>query len=415
MADTRAPERIVTNALAMNQMLVDNDRNAINFQNQQEDRQTRNALAMRSSQMQEQKNSIELLPKVARFLYADPSDANVDMLSSMWSKATGQDVSQLASQLKMMPPEQRRQFAVSLDQKAMEYKTFQKGNTVASFATDPNTGEMKPRGSYTFPETEEDRARIEYYRRKGKSPDLPTAPSGYQWNDDGSSMMPIPGGPHDPESPVNMKKSAPKPLPASSAKLQNEELTAIGTFAGIDADLAGIEEQIDGGKLDFGLITNIANTGRNLVGASTQESRNLASFKAKIENLRNSVLLLNKGVQTEGDAQRAMNEIMSNLNDKELVRQRLKEIRGLNRRAVELRKHNVDSLRATYGQDEFDFSKYENQPPTTNLEPSSSHGAKPTAPTKAGGAQGGPMVGHEEGGYRFKGGNPSDPKNWEKI
>jgi hypothetical protein len=32
-----------------------------------------------------------------------------------------------------------------------------------------------------------------------------------------------------------------------------------------------------------------------------------------------------------------------------------------------------------------------------------------------GAPSGGIEVGHEEGGYRFKGGNPGDQSNWEKI
>jgi len=39
---------------------------------------------------------------------------------------------------------------------------------------------------------------------------------------------------------------------------------------------------------------------------------------------------------------------------------------------------------------------------------------KAMRPQKAGAKEGGPKVGVVEGGYRFKGGNPADPKNWEK-
>ena len=176
------------------------------------------------------------------------------------------------------------------------------------------------------------------------------------------------------------QNSADKPLPPVAVKLQNEDLQAIGTFSGIDSDLAGLEKQIDSGKLGFGPINNLKNSALNLVGASTEESRNLATFKAKLENMRNAVLLLNKGVQTEGDAQRAMSEIMSNINDKGLVQQRLAEIRALNARAVQQKKTNIDVLRSNYGHPAFDFSKYDNQPAATNLQGAPAPGsvAQPT-------------------------------------
>lgn len=160
-----------------------------------------------------------------------------------------------------------------------------------------------------------------------------------------------------------------KPLPATALKLQNEDLRSIGTFNGLDADLAGLQNQIDTGKLNFGLVGNLVNKARNAAGVSSEESRNMASFQAKLENMRSAVLVLNKGVQTEGDAQRAMNEIMANINDKELVKQRLAEIRALNARAVDLKKANIDTIRFNYGHPGFDFSKYDTPSAATNLPP----------------------------------------------
>ena len=187
----------------------------------------------------------------------------------------------------------------------------------------------------------------------------------------------------------------PKPMPNAAVKAQNEELSTIGQFAGLDADRGAVQQQMADGKLQFGPVSNLISTGRNFVGMSSEQSRNLASFKTRMENMRNAVLLLNKGVQTEGDAQRAMNEVMANLNDPGVVKQRLEEIRALNRRAVELRKQNVALIRSNFGQPEMDMSTFDTQPAAANL------GAAPA-------------VGGVVDGYRFKGGDPSKASNWEK-
>lgn len=150
-----------------------------------------------------------------------------------------------------------------------------------------------------------------------------------------------------------------EPLPAAVLKQRQGELDAIGTASGIQADLAKFEKQIDDGKLSFGLAGNRINRGMNATGLSSEESRNFASFQSGMEKLRNDSLRLNAGVQTDGDAQRAWNELFANINDTNVVRQRLREISQLNARAAELRKNNVDLIQQNYGREPFDFSDYE--------------------------------------------------------
>ena len=154
-----------------------------------------------------------------------------------------------------------------------------------------------------------------------------------------------------------------KPMPTAALKMQQAELDAIGIAGGIQADLGAVEKQIESGKLDFGPVNNLIDKGRNLAGMSTEASRNKASFKSSLEKLRNDSLRLNAGVQTDGDAQRAWNELFENINDKGVVKQRLGEIKRLNERAVKMRKMNVDGIRANYGRDPVDTSGYENQTP----------------------------------------------------
>ena len=116
----------------------------------------------------------------------------------------------------------------------------------------------------------------------------------------------------------------------------------------------------DSGKLNLGLISNLTGKARNYVGMSDESSRNLSSFRSTLEKLRNDSLRLNTGVQTDGDAQRAWNELLENINDPELVKQRLGEIAEINARGAELQKLQVESIRSNYDSEPFDFSKYEN-------------------------------------------------------
>ena len=132
-----------------------------------------------------------------------------------------------------------------------------------------------------------------------------------------------------------------------------------------------------------------------MAGLSSDQSRNLASFEANLERLRNESLRLNKGVQTEGDAQRAWNEMVKNLNDPQVVRKRLREIININRRAIDLRKNELDVVRSNFGRRPLQTGNVESVKPA--------------------------VVGHVltpgsvDSGYEYLGGDPAQPSSWRKI
>lgn len=163
-------------------------------------------------------------------------------------------------------------------------------------------------------------------------------------------------------APLPSKSNSAKPLPPAALKMQQEALDAIGTAGTINADLDAVGGLIDAGKLDFGPVSNLTNKARNASGMSNEKSRNFATFQSTLEKLRNDSLRLNKGVQTDGDAQRAWNELLQNINDPDVVKQRLGEIQKINERGAALQQMNVDQIRANYGADPLDASGRMSQP-----------------------------------------------------
>lgn len=155
---------------------------------------------------------------------------------------------------------------------------------------------------------------------------------------------------------------AEKPMPASIVKDQSDSVEAIGIASGIKSDMSAIRQQLTDDKIKLGPLTNPANQARNFMGNSTEESRNFATFKATLERMRNQTLILQKGVQTEGDAQRAWNEILANMNDKKLVVQRLGEIESMNDRAIQIQQSKIDSIREEYGRSSLDTGVVRNLP-----------------------------------------------------
>jgi hypothetical protein len=153
-----------------------------------------------------------------------------------------------------------------------------------------------------------------------------------------------------------------KPLPVGALRLQQDALDSLATANSIADDLGNVEATIDSGDLALGPLTNIGSAIRNFTGFSSENSRNYGTFKATLEKLRNDSLRLNKGVQTEGDSQRAWNELLSNINDEALVQQRLAEIKQINERGAELQKVKVGTIRGNYGMDNLDFENYDQGP-----------------------------------------------------
>lgn len=186
-----------------------------------------------------------------------------------------------------------------------------------------------------------------------------------------------------------------KPLPIGAVKMQQDHLEAIGAGASLAADLEAVAAQIANGGLDLGPMNNTINRGRNFLGLSSEQSRNFASLEANLERLRNESLRLNKGVQTEGDAQRAWNELFRNLNDNRVVLKRLNEIININRRAVDLRKNELDVVRANYGRGPLQ---------TRNVE-----GVRTAVVGNV------LTPGSVDSGYEYLGGDPAQPSSWRKL
>lgn len=184
----------------------------------------------------------------------------------------------------------------------------------------------------------------------------PKAPEGYRWTGDGNLEF-IPGGPKDPGS-----GGGGKPMPATALKIENELIADLGIATGVQSDLKAFSDQIESGELDLSFLKNVAAQAKNAINKSDPQSRAYQSFRSSLEKLRNDSLRLNKGVQTEGDAQRAWNELFQNLNDEKFVKKRLDEIVNINERAADQKTLQINNVRENYGKELFDREKVPSTP-----------------------------------------------------
>lgn len=160
-----------------------------------------------------------------------------------------------------------------------------------------------------------------------------------------------------------------KPMPPAALKMQQEATDSLALASNLKTDLNAIKAQVESGELKLGPVSNLVGQGLNMAGMSTQNSRNLATFKATLEKLRNDSLRLNKGVQTEGDAQRAWNELFATINDPELVKQRLTEIEAINDRAANLQELSIENIRNNYKKPPLETTGFKTQPSTVGKKP----------------------------------------------
>lgn len=237
-----------------------------------------------------------------------------------------------------------------------------KPETVQTFA--PGVGIPDGKGGYTVPVPKEEKPEYKSRERKDGRRILfeESQDNGKTWKRVSESPIDKPqsvGGGTGTTGGTGGKPAAKvKPLPPKALSMQQDALDAIGISSGIQADVGGFINLIDDGKLDFGPVENIKSKTLNAIGKSTEKSANLTNFTTSLEKLRNDILMLAKGVQTDGDALRAYRTLMDNLNDKRVVKQQLEKISENNARNVKLQQAKIDTINANYGRDGADTAGY---------------------------------------------------------
>lgn len=111
-------------------------------------------------------------------------------------------------------------------------------------------------------------------------------------------------------------------------------------------------------ELEFGAADRIGDAFALSTGiGNVQEARNSASFDRYISRLRNELLRMAKGVQTDGDAQRAIDEIVSarESRDTEAVKQAMEDLREVQQRTIRRYKSKIQNRRKAKNIGKFDF------------------------------------------------------------
>lgn len=138
------------------------------------------------------------------------------------------------------------------------------------------------------------------------------------------------------------------PLPVSALK----ELLGVEDALGGTQVLADIisknAQRLADGSLRVSPTSSLLARGRTFAGIATPGDVNYNEWQADLTKIVNESLRLNKGVQTEGDAQRAANELMS-ANDPATAAAALKRLAGFNQQAVELQQRKAALINGNFG------------------------------------------------------------------
>lgn len=158
---------------------------------------------------------------------------------------------------------------------------------------------------------------------------------------------------------LEQQKKTSKPLSTSAQKAEDEDFGAIDISSSILTQTQGFLDQIDSGDLTFKPLSGLTDSIALAANSSNEAILNRQDFDLFLEKLRNDTLRLNKGTQTEGDAKRALQEIVKNKSNTKVVQRALEKLQIANERAVEERKRNINRRRKTQGVGSFDFSGYQ--------------------------------------------------------
>ena len=142
-----------------------------------------------------------------------------------------------------------------------------------------------------------------------------------------------------------------KPLPVGALRELLNVQDALGATQNVSAIIQKHAQRMQKGELNVYPEDSIGAKFRTTIGRTNANDVNVNEWRADMTRIVNESLRLNKGVQTEGDAQRAVQELMA-ANDQKTAARALQRLAELNQRAVKLQRQKAALIRRNYGQDE---------------------------------------------------------------
>lgn len=151
--------------------------------------------------------------------------------------------------------------------------------------------------------------------------------------------------------------SGDKPPPVGVQKMVGDYTSTRDAQTNAQGQLAPLISAIQGGQLSFNAASNLRHKAALATGFGGNDQTVLYSqFQTSLESLRNALLVANKGVQTDGDAERAMAELLAGTGDTNAVLSNLKRVYSALGQRGDQAQSRINELARQYGADVGDSS-----------------------------------------------------------
>lgn len=167
---------------------------------------------------------------------------------------------------------------------------------------------------------------------------------------------------------ANLAKQNQKVLPPAALKMEGEDLATAYETVDLAKQVDGQIKSLIANKVDFSPAKNAALATKSAFGSTEPEVLAYNDFKRFQTKLINDTLRLNKGVQTEGDAVRAANELSKARSTQDVINS-LQKIRDINAQAVATKNQIVTTRRKSGGLTEDRGYPAAEQVPVPQFEP----------------------------------------------
>jgi len=139
-------------------------------------------------------------------------------------------------------------------------------------------------------------------------------------------------------------------LSDKALQLVNDLNVQLSTASQNSGKINGLISDVQSGRLNLSAANQLGARAKNMIGLSDENSRGVENFQTALNQAVNDVLMMAKGTQTEGDAQRAAQVIAANPpRDNAAALQALQRLAAVQNNTIAVLNQNINGIYDNYG------------------------------------------------------------------